>query len=226
VAAAWLFAAVLALPSFAAAPYAERQAPAGVERAGEAPPPAHQGGPAVAEQPAGHAAPGAHEGGEGEAAPEPLWKSFARLFNFALLAGALVYLLRSPLAAYLHNRGQAIRGELAKAADMRAEAAAEMARIEARLEGLPGEIEKLRRRGADEITAEEARIRDLAAAERQRMLDQARREIESQLRIAERDLKARAAELAVAVATERVRRTMTDADQARLVDRYLAQVGR
>jgi F0F1-type ATP synthase membrane subunit b/b' len=56
------------------------------------------------------------------------------------------------------------------------------------------------------------------------MLDQARREIESGLRVAQRELKALAAELAVAVATERLARTMTDRDQARLIDRYLAQV--
>ena len=35
----------------------------------------------------------------------------------------------------------------------------------------------------------------------------------------------RAADLAVAVASERVRTTITDADQVRLVDRYLVQVG-
>ena len=61
-------------------------------------------------------------------------------------------------------------------------------------------------------------------AERQRLLDQAKREIATELRVAERDLKTRAGELAVAVATERVKRTITDADQARLVDRYVAQV--
>jgi F0F1-type ATP synthase membrane subunit b/b' len=82
----------------------------------------------------------------------------------------------------------------------------------------------LKRRGAEEIVAEEARIRTLAESERRRLLDQAKREIETALRMAERDLKKRTGELAVEIATERVRRTITDRDQATLVDRYVAQV--
>jgi F-type H+-transporting ATPase subunit b len=82
----------------------------------------------------------------------------------------------------------------------------------------------LKRRGAEEIAAEEARITTLAESERRRLLDQAKREIETQLRLAERELKKRAGELAVEVATARVKRTITDRDQARLVDQYVAQV--
>jgi F0F1-type ATP synthase membrane subunit b/b' len=92
------------------------------------------------------------------------------------------------------------------------------------MQALPGEIEALKRRGAEEIAAEEARITSLAEAERQRLLEQARREIGMQLRLAERDLKQRVGELAVEVATARVKRTITAADHARLVDQYVEQV--
>jgi F0F1-type ATP synthase membrane subunit b/b' len=108
---------------------------------------------------------------------------------------------------------------------MREEASAQMAAIEQRLKALPSEIEALKRRGAAEAAAEQARMREGMETERQRMIDQARREVESQVRTAERMLLKRAGELAVNVATERVRRTITEADQARLVDRYLSQVG-
>lgn len=171
-----------------------------------------------------HGAAGEHGAeGEGEQAESP-WAMVARAFNFAVLVGALVYLLRSPIASYLEQRGVTIRSDLKKAADLRDEASGQIVAIEAKLQALPAEIEALKRRGADEITAEEARIRDAAAAERQRMLDQAKREIDTQLRVAERDLKKRAGELAVTVATERVKRTITAQDQTRLVDRYTAQV--
>ena len=43
----------------------------------------------------------------------------ARLVNFGVLAGTLVYLLRSPLAGYLANRGAQIRGDLVNAAEMK-----------------------------------------------------------------------------------------------------------
>lgn len=146
------------------------------------------------------------------------------MFNFALLAGALVYLLRSPLAGYLEQRGVQVRSDLTKAAALREEAAVQIATIEARLRALPGEIDALKLRGAEEIAAEERRIRDLAEAERQRLREHAKREIDAQLRVAERELKKRAGELAVEVATERVKRTITDRDHARLVERYVAQV--
>jgi F0F1-type ATP synthase membrane subunit b/b' len=184
-----------------------------------APPATASATPAAIDQAsAAHAAPP-----EGEHAESP-WALVARLFNFAILAGALGYLLRSPLMRYLEERGVAVRSELTKAAGLRTEAGAQLAEIDAKMKALPGEIEALKRRGAEEIVAEEARIRTLAESERRRLLDQAKREIETALRMAERDLKKRAGELAVEIATERVRRTITDRDQATLVDRYVAQV--
>ena len=179
-------------------------------------------GPAAAHATQGRAEGAGHEAGTEHT--ESVWAIVARLFNFAILAGALIYLLRSPFLSYLEQRGITIRSDLAKAAALRDEASAQLAAIDLKLRALPGEIEALTRRGAEEIVAEEARIRAAADAERQRMLSQAKREIDSQLRVAERDLKKRAGELAVSVATERVKRTITDLDQARLVDRYMAQV--
>ena len=187
--------------------------------------------PAAAAEPAageGHGAEAAAHGeaaaaGEGGHAESP-WALIARLFNFAILAGGLFYLLRSPLMGFLEQRGVSVRSELRKAAALKTEAGAQIEQIDAKMKALPAEIEALKNRGADEIKTEEARIHALAETERRRLLDQARREIETQLRIAERDLKKRAGELAVAVATERVKRTITAGDQARLVDRYVSQV--
>jgi F0F1-type ATP synthase membrane subunit b/b' len=56
------------------------------------------------------------------------------------------------------------------------------------------------------------------------LLEQARREIEIQLKVAERELVRLAADLAIAVAAERVRNTITAADQRRLVDLYVSSV--
>jgi F-type H+-transporting ATPase subunit b len=170
-------------------------------------------------QPAGHGE-GEGEGGHGESP----WALVARLFNFAILAGGLVYLLRSPLMGFLEQRGIAVRSDLRKAADLKREAAAQLAQVEERMRALPSEIEALKHRGVEEIRAEEARIQAIAEQERRRLLEQAKREIESQLRIAERDLRRHAGVLAVDVATHRVRRAITESDHARLVDRYVAQV--
>ena len=150
----------------------------------------------------------------------------AKLFNFAVLAGTLVYFLKSPIADYLRGRSAGIRAGLSKAAEMRTSAAEQLAAIDRKMAALPAELDALRKAGADEVAAEEARIRDVAGAERARMLDQARREIDWHLSLARRELTARAADLAVEIALARVRATITPEDHARLVDRYLGQLNR
>jgi F-type H+-transporting ATPase subunit b len=148
----------------------------------------------------------------------------ARLINFAILAGSLWYLLRSPIGKYFADRGTQIRADLVNAAELRQTAAAAIEEIDRRMKALPAELEALRAQGAQEIAAEEARIRAAAAAERERLLEQARREIELQVKVAERELVMHAADLAVAVASERIKNNITSDDQQRLVDRYVQQL--
>lgn len=148
----------------------------------------------------------------------------ARVVNFGILAGTLVYLLRSPIAQYLSNRDAQIRSDLINAAETRQAAAAQIEEIDRRMKALPGELEALRAQGAREIETEEARIRAVSAAERNRLLEQARREIDLQVKVAERELVSHAADLAVGVAADRIKHSITDDDQRRLVDRYVQQL--
>ena len=172
---------------------------------------------------AGERATGAEHAAEGEHG-NPMLDMIARLFNFAILAGTLVYFLKSPLATYLGDRGTQIRSDLVKAADMRTAAAAQLIAIEQKMAALPGELETVRKTGAEEVAAEEARIRQIADSERTRLLEQARREIDARLKLAERELVARTADLAVGIAANRVKATITAEDQARLVDQYLRRL--
>jgi F-type H+-transporting ATPase subunit b len=221
VAALWLAPAILrAQPPAEPPPSTAQAAPHAAEAAAQ---PAAPGERAAGEA---HATEAHGEGaaeGEGEHEESP-WAVVARLVNFAILAGGLFYFLRSPLAGFLEQRGVSVRSDLKKAAELKKDAGAQIEQIEAKLKALPAEIEALKRRGAEEIKAEQARIHSQAEQERRRLLDQAKREIDTQLRIAERDLKRRAGELAVEVATERVQRTITERDHARLVERYVSQV--
>jgi len=169
---------------------------------------------------------GERAAGGGHEAGNPIVGTIAKLFNFAILAGTLVYFLRSPIATYLRDRGTQIRGDLVKAAGMRTSATAELAAIDTKMAALPAELDALRKTGAEELAAEESRMRQAAESERTRLLDQARREIDAQLKVAQRALLAHTADLAVAIASTRVKATITAADQARLVDRYLGQLSR
>jgi F0F1-type ATP synthase membrane subunit b/b' len=74
------------------------------------------------------------------------------------------------------------------------------------------------------VKAERARIAAAAESERVRLLDQTRREIDMRLRVAKRELTEHAAQLAVQVAEQRIKRVITPDDQIRLVDRYATQL--
>jgi F-type H+-transporting ATPase subunit b len=201
-------AAVLATPQLAAA-----QAQPGHEAPAAQATPAH--GVEGAEAQPAHEAP--HE--------ESLLRTLSRLANFAILAGVLVYFLRAPVAAYLASRGTEIRHALVTAAQTRDAATAQLADIGRKLQTLPAELEALKAQGAQDVIAEQARIVQAAALERERLVDQTRREIATRLRLARRELTAHAAELAIAIAEQRIRQSITPADQLRLMDRFTAQLG-
>jgi F0F1-type ATP synthase membrane subunit b/b' len=216
-----------AAPAQAAPPAAPADAPSSEHAATSAP----VAGDAAHGEPTAHGPPaaGAH-GAEGaghgtEAAhAETIWPTIARLFNFAVLVGGLIYLLRSPLAAHLASRSQQIRGGLEAARETSATATAQLAEIDRRLQSLPAELDALRARGAEEIAAEERRIQAKAETERKRLVDEMQRDVDVRVRVARQALAEHAADLAVGLATDRVRQTITDADQARLIDRYATQV--
>jgi F-type H+-transporting ATPase subunit b len=144
--------------------------------------------------------------------------------NFIIFVGILYYLLNKPFAEYLAGRSATIRRDLVDAAALRDNATAQLAAIDQKLQALPGELTTLRTRGAEDIKAEEQRIAAAAAADRERLLEQTRREIDLQVRLAKKEILEHAADLSVQLATDRIKKEVTPADQDRLVDRYLSQV--
>ena len=144
--------------------------------------------------------------------------------NFIIFGGVLYYFFNKPFKDYLAGRSATIRKDLVEAAQLKAAATAQLATIEQKLQALPGELDALRQRGAAEIAAEEQRIAAAATADRDRLLDQTRREIDLQVRLAKKEILEHAADLSLQLATERIKKEVTPADQDRLVDRYLQQV--
>ncbi len=144
--------------------------------------------------------------------------------NFIIFVGVIYYFGNGPMKDYLAARSAAIRKDLVEAAELKAAATAQLATIDRKLQALPGELGALRARGAEEIVAEEKRIAQAAEADRERLLEQTRREIELQVRLAKKAILDHAADVSVQLATERIKKETTPADQDRLVDNYLTQV--
>jgi F-type H+-transporting ATPase subunit b len=174
---------------------------------------------------AGGAQPVEHANAEAAHGSEhPIRDMVAKLLNFAILVGVLVYFLKTPIAGYLSGRSAQIRQDLITAAEMRRTATAQLGEIQTRLSELPAELAALKSRGEEDVRAEKVRIAETARTERERLLEQTRREIAMRLRIARRELTEHAAQLAVQVAHDRIQRTITPEDQLRLVDRYTTQL--
>jgi F-type H+-transporting ATPase subunit b len=175
-------------------------------------------------QPVEHAHAAAEHGEAAHGSEHAVRDTIARLFNFAVLVGAVTYFLKGPIAGYLAGRSAQIRQDLVTAAEMRKTATAALEEIQQKLAALPAELAALKVRGEEDVRAEKARIAQAGGVERERLLEQTRREIDMRLRMARRELTEYAAQLAVSVAQERIARTITPEDQLRLVDRYASQL--
>lgn len=176
----------------------------------------------------GHAQAGEHAAAAehgGEATEHGMFSGLLwPIANFLVLIVGLNKFLRQPLTDYLAGRSTQIRKDLVEAADLNRASTEQLADIDRRMKALPGELDALKTRGAEEIVAEEERIASAAAADRARLLTQTKREIDVRLQTAQRELSEHAATLAVNLARTRLQTEMTAADHARLVERYVQQV--
>lgn len=129
-----------------------------------------------------------------------------------------------PLQRVIDERRASIQNSMDVAEETRVEAARLLEEYKATLAKVRGEAEEILERSR--TTGEHAKAEILADARTQadRILTQAHEQIERDTRAALRDLKGQIADL-TAMATERVTvRSMTEADQARLIDEALSEL--
>ena len=148
--------------------------------------------------------------------PSPIW-AWA---NFAILAGALGYLIVKKGGPWFAERSLAIRKGIAEAEEIRRGAEASAAEVDRRLAGLETEVQSLRANAQREQAAEGERIRQQTAADLARIQEHAAREIEAAGKSARLDLKRYAAQLAIDLAEQKIRRRMTPEVQSALIERF------
>jgi F-type H+-transporting ATPase subunit b len=146
--------------------------------------------------------------------------------NFGVLVLALGYMISKSAPQFFRARSEAIQRELAEAARMRQEAEARAARIEVRMASLDREIQHIRQEAQSEMAKERERILRDAEQHIARMRAHAEQDIEALSKRAAQRLKAEAAELAVALAEQRIRSRMSDRQEAELVYRFTRQLDR
>jgi len=124
--------------------------------------------------------------------------------NFAIIAVAIFWISKSAFPQMFRARTEAIKKGLEEARKSSEDAQRRLSDIESRLSRLDSEIASMRAETEKDLAAEEERIRAAAEEDRRRIVEGAEQEIEAASRAALRDLKAYAADLAVALAEKRI----------------------
>jgi F-type H+-transporting ATPase subunit b len=145
------------------------------------------------------------------------------VLNFAIIAGAVVWLSRTHLPGVFRSRTQSIQSAMKEAQKASEDANRRLAEIELRLSKLDGEIASMQSTADEEARAEEARIQAAAEEDTRKIVESAHQEISAAAKAARRDLKGYAADLAVALAQRQIR-VDSSSDQA-LVRGFAEQLG-
>ncbi|GAB6096898.1 ATP synthase F0 subunit B [Desulfatiferula olefinivorans] len=147
-----------------------------------------------------------------------------RVMNFAVLAGALFFLLRKPIGDALNGRIAGIRAQLEELEAKKAQAEKTLADYEKKIATLDDEVSQIIAQYTEQGEAAKKRILDAAAASAEKLEEQAKRNIESEFKAARLKLQAEMMTQALEKAEELVKKTISSDDQDRLIDEYLEKV--
>jgi F-type H+-transporting ATPase subunit b len=149
----------------------------------------------------------------------------AMLINFGILAAGYYLLGRKPIAAGLKSRRDGIAKDIEEAQKMRREAEARAATYQAKLASLEDEMKNARESLVRAGEAERDRIVADAEAKAERMRKDAQFLVEQEMKQVRQDLWRDTVEVAVAAAEDLLKKRVTPADQERIAEDYLADLG-
>ena len=147
-----------------------------------------------------------------------------RVMNFAVLAIALFFLLRKPVAQFLGDRIQGIQAQLDDLELKKTEAEKKLAEYNERLSRLGVESEKIINQYKEQGEALRKKILKEAEAAASKLEEQAIRNIEHEFKQARFRLEQEVFEKAIAKAEAQMTKKITDQDQDKLIEEYLTKV--
>jgi F0F1-type ATP synthase membrane subunit b/b' len=149
----------------------------------------------------------------------------AMLINFGLLAAGYYFLGRKPVAAGLKARRDTIAKEIEEAQRMKVEAEARAKTYQHKLEKLEEELAAARESLVRAGEAEGERIVREAETKAERMRKDAEFLVQQELKQLRGELLRGTVDAAIAAAEELLKKRVTSADQERLAEDYLADLG-
>ena len=147
-----------------------------------------------------------------------------RVMNFAVLAIALFFLLRKPVAQALSDRIKGIQNQLIELEEKKKEAEKKLAEYNERLSHLDQEADKIIQAYIKQGEEAKVRILEQAKIAAEKLEDQARRSIEHEFKQAKLELQEDILEKALVKAEAMINTKITTEDQDKLVDEYLEKV--
>ena len=146
--------------------------------------------------------------------------------NFAILAVGLGYLINKNLPPFFRSRTAEIQQGITEAQQIKRDAEARVAQVEARLQKLGDDIDQFRKQSREEMQQEGERIRQETTKQLSHLEHQGQQEIESAGKLARRELKEYAAKLALDLAEQRVRERLNRGTETALVDGFIQDLER
>jgi F-type H+-transporting ATPase subunit b len=153
--------------------------------------------------------------------PNEIWWKWA---NFAVLAGLLGWMIGKNAGPFFRARTEEIQKGIQDAAQVRAEAEARAAEIERRVANLSGEVETLRMKSKQEISAEGARVQAETQAQLAKIQARAESEIASAAKHASLQLKAYSAQLALELAEKQIKQRLDAPTQSDLAAAFISDL--
>jgi F-type H+-transporting ATPase subunit b len=167
---------------------------------------------------------GDHGDGHGAASKGWVKEDTYRVMNFTVLAVALFFILRKPASQALNGRIQGIREQLEDLEAKKTAAEKTLAEYDTKLATLEKEAEQLVADYVKQGEAAKAKILAEAATSADKLKEQAKRNIEHEFKRAKEQLRDEVVEAALVKAESVIQDRISDDDQNRLVDEYLAKV--
>jgi F-type H+-transporting ATPase subunit b len=167
-----------------------------------------------------------------EEGPKPInWFDFgnkeqppylAAFVNFAILVGAYAYYGKRPVAAALQGRREQVSKQIEEAQKIKHEAEARSKQYEAKLEALNDELATTRATLVAAGVSEKARIVRDAEEKAARMQKDALFQLDQERKQMHADLQRETVAVALAAAESLLRNKLTQADQERVAEEFLA----
>ncbi len=148
-----------------------------------------------------------------------------KFLNTLIVVFILYKVAAKPVVNFFKDRREGIRQALADAEAARAEAEAELEEQRSKVADLESELSRFRETGERERAAIRTRMEADQKAQADRLLEQTRGAIELETSKAKAELQASAAELAMGLAEEMLKKNIGPEDQDRFVSEYLVKLG-